>query len=121
MDRSVAMKTQMRWIGLAAGAMLLTGCAYDAGYRHADPVTAGIDHHDGFFVDYDGFYDDYYGPFADGYWGIDDYFYFRDAPGQPFRRDEGHHFRHGSADGFHTIQGHHAEAQSQPVANLTPR
>ena len=83
-------------------ALLMAGCAYEGGYHHHDEIVAG--------VDYDGYYDDYYGAFNDGYWGPDDYFYFSDGPGHPFRRDEAHHFRHDAADGFHTIHGHHEGA-----------
>jgi len=86
--------------GCAAAAVLLAGCAYDEGYHHHGEMAVG--------VDYDGFYDDYYGPVADGYWGPDDFFYYTDAPGHPFRRDESHHFRHDAAEGFHPVHGHHA-------------
>ena len=93
----------MKTLALCAlgSTLLLGGCAYDEGYHH---------HHDYVSVDadYDGYYDDFYGPVADGYWGEDNFFYYTDAPGHPYRRDTDHHFRHDNGgNGFHTIHGHH--------------
>ncbi len=59
-------------------------------------------------IDYDRFYDDYYGLFYDGYWGPGDVFFYTDALGHPYHRDDAHHFRHDAGDGFHAIHGHHA-------------
>ena len=94
------MKTIKTLISLGA-AGLLASCAYGGGYHH-DYAADG--------VDYDGYYDDFYGSVGDGYWGPDDYFYYSDAPGHPFRRDDAHHFRHDAASGFHPVHGHHAGA-----------
>ena len=54
-------------------------------------------------VAYDSYYDDYYGPYYDGYWAADGFFYFTDAPGHAYRRDDFHHFRHDGAMGFHGV------------------
>lgn len=75
----------------AVAAALLSGCA-SGGY--GERVTA---------VGYDGFYDDYYGPFNDGYWDHDAFF-FSDGRGG-WRRDDGHHFRHDAAPGYHRFHG----------------
>jgi len=82
---------------LAAGAAALglAACADDYGHRSYYGAAIG----------YDGFYDDAYGPFYDGYWGGDGFFYYSDAAGHPFRRDEGRHFRRDSAAGFHAVHG----------------
>lgn len=91
-------------IGSVAAVALLTGCAYDDGRHHHHAYVAGG-------IDYDGYYDDYYGPIADGYWGTDNFFYYTDGPGHPYRRDEGRHIRREAANGFHTIHGHHSDAK----------
>jgi len=54
-------------------------------------------------VGYDSYYDDFYGPYYDGYWAADGFFYFTDAPGHAYRRDESHHFRRDMAMGFHNV------------------
>ena len=54
-------------------------------------------------VGYDSYYDDYYGPYYDGYWAADGFFYFTDAPGHAYRRDDYHHFRRDMAMGFHSV------------------
>ena len=79
----------------AGGALLIAGCA-DEGYYHHGPMAVG----------YDGYYDDAYGPFYDGYWADDGFFYYSDAPGHAYRRDDVHHFRRDVGPGFHQVQGH---------------
>jgi len=54
-------------------------------------------------IAYDSYYDDYYGPYYDGYWGGDGFFYFTDAPGHAYRRDDYHHFRRDMVTGFHGV------------------
>jgi hypothetical protein len=54
-------------------------------------------------IGYDSYYDDAYGPYYDGYWGPDGFFYYSDAPGHAYRRDEYHHFRRDVAGGFHGV------------------
>jgi len=54
-------------------------------------------------IGYDSFYDDAYGPYYDGYWATDGFFYYTDAPGHAYRRDESHHFRRDMAMGFHSV------------------
>ncbi len=71
----------------ASAVALIAGCA-----NPGNVASAG----------YDGYYDDYYGPFDYGYWGDDGFFYYSDGAGG-FRRDDGNHFRHGAAEGFHGI------------------
>src|ERR1700734_3677979 len=56
-------------------------------------------------IGYDSYYDDYYGPYYDGYWAADGFFYFTDAPGHAYRRDDAHHFRRDMAMGFHSVHG----------------
>lgn len=46
------------------------------------------------------YYDGYYGPFYDGFWGADGIFVFQPNVHGRFHRDDGHHFRHDSAQGF---------------------
>jgi hypothetical protein len=70
-------------------------------------------------IGYDAFYDDFYGPFYDGYWGPGDVFYYSDAAGRPFRRDEAHHFRHEGASGFHAVHGLGGGGHPRPA--MTPR
>lgn len=53
---------------------------------------------------FNAYYDDAYGPFYDGYWDGPDFFY-ATGRGQPFARDEGHHFQHAAASGFHGVHG----------------
>jgi len=55
-------------------------------------------------ISYDSYYDDYYGPYYDGYWNTDGYFYFTDAPGRPYRRDDYRHFRRDMSMGFHGVR-----------------
>jgi hypothetical protein len=93
-------------LGAAAIAALLSACASDDGRHHHHAYVVGG-------IDYDGFYDDYYGPIQDGYWGTDNYFYYQDGPGHPYRRDEGGHVRHEAAGGFHAIHGHHSDPAPQ--------
>lgn len=76
-------------IATAATAILLSGCAYPA-YR-TDVAYAPA------------YYDGFYGPYWNGYWGVDGFFYFSDGHGHRFRRDDGHHFRHDGAPGYHGI------------------
>ena len=87
-------------ITLAAGVAALTISACAGGYyggTGGGPVVGP--------VAYDGFYDDAYGPFYDGYWGGDGGFYYSDGEGHPFHRDMGNHFRHDTAQGFHSVHG----------------
>ena len=79
-----------------AGAAGCTENAYDRGYGGGMYVSGG-DY-------YDGYYDDFYGPIYDGYWVGND-FYFRDADGHPYQRDDNHHFRREVAPGFHAVHG----------------
>ena len=88
-------------IGGVALTALLAGCSAGYGYDHGY-VSASV----GGPVYYDGYYDDYYGPFYDGYWGPDGFFYYSGGRDHPFLRDEGGHFRHEGAAGFHHFQGH---------------
>jgi hypothetical protein len=82
--------------GAASAALLTSACAgYGPGYGYAGVGVAS----------YDGYYDDGYGPFYDGYWGRDNAYYYRDAPGHPFQRDTGNHFRRDAAAGFHPVHG----------------
>jgi hypothetical protein len=66
---------------------------------------------EGYYGPYGGgglaYYDDYYGPFHEGYWGRDGAFYHRSGESRQFARDEGQHFRHAPAGGFHGV---HASA-----------
>jgi len=94
----MAKRTLSPLIG-AAAVLLLSACADGPGYSHRD--------HASLTLNYDGYYDDFYGPINDGYWGPGGVFYFSDAPGHPYRRDDGHHVRRDAANGFHTIHGHH--------------
>ncbi len=87
-------------IACAATAIMLTeGCA-----THGNAVALGVEAP---YADYpyDGFYDGFYGPYFDGYWGADGFFYYSDGRGG-FRRDDGQHFRHEAADGFHGVRAH---------------
>lgn len=77
-----------------AAAALLCSCAEEYGYGYGPDVA----------VAYNGYYDDYYGPIYDGYWE-GDAFYYRPSAGGSFRRDEGQHFRHEAASGFHPVRG----------------
>lgn len=86
-------------IATAATAILLSGCAYPA-YR-ADVAYVPA------------YYDGFYGPYWDGFWGVDGFFYFSDARGHRFRRDDGHHFRHNAAPGF-------AVAHANPGRGIRP-
>jgi hypothetical protein len=52
------------------------------------------------------YYDDFYGPYYGGYWGPDSVFYYQAGHGHPFLRDEGHHFRHDMAGGYHGVRAH---------------
>ena len=61
----------------------------------------------------DGYYDDYYGPLYDGYWGPDDYFYYRTGATGDYLRDNDHHFRHDSAQGFHSFHGRAGHAPTE--------
>ena len=82
----------------AGAALLLSACGDDGFYHH---------HHDVAAISWDGYYDDAYGPFYDGYWGDDGFFYYTDAEGHPYHRDDAHHFRHDAFNGFHEVHGHH--------------
>jgi hypothetical protein len=103
-----------------AGALLLAGCAYDEG----GPRYAGeAGYNASAAVGYDAFYDDFYGPFYDGYWGPGDVFFYSEAAGRPFHRDDAHHFRHDTASGFHAVHGlgQAARGPVNPPAATTPR
>ncbi|MGA0600241.1 hypothetical protein ACO2Q3_05990 [Caulobacter sp. KR2-114] len=91
------MKTLILTLAAGAAALSLGACATDEGYGHRAYYGGA--------VGYDGFYDDAYGPFYDGYWGGDGFFYYSDAAGHPFRRDDAHHFRHDQAGGYHAVHG----------------
>jgi hypothetical protein len=95
-DWNSAMKRRLApLIGVTAALLLSAGCA-DGGF-----------HHGGMAMGYDGYYDSSYGPIYDGYWGADNFFYYTDAAGHPFQRDEAHHFRHDAAQGYHAVHGNH--------------
>ncbi len=98
----------MKKLMLVAGvAMILAplGACADGPYARTG-VGVGVAYADGpVAVGYDGYYDDAYGPFYDGYWAGDGGFYYTDAPGHPYRRDTGNHFRHDAAAGFHPVHG----------------
>jgi hypothetical protein len=94
-------------IGAAAAALLLAACASGPIYGYGDRDYASAS------VDYDGYYDGGYGQFDDGYWGAGGVFYYRDAPGHPYQRDDAHHFRRDQADGFKPIHGHHNPAPKE--------
>jgi hypothetical protein len=80
---------------LAAGAaLLMAACADTYGPR------ASFGQND--YVD--GFYDDFYGPFDTGYWGPDGAFMYRGRD-RNFHHDDGGHFRHDMAQGFHSFHG----------------
>jgi hypothetical protein len=76
----------------------LAGCVAEGPAEGPGPAYVGA-------VSFDGYYDDAYGPFYDGYWGPGGYFYYSDARGHPFRRDEAGHFRHEAGPGFHPVHG----------------
>jgi len=86
-------------MGAAAVALLLAGCADMGGYGHRNYAAMSID--------YDGYYDNYYGPINDGYWGSDGVFWYSNARGHGYQRDDAHHVRRDSATGFSTLHGHH--------------
>ena len=96
-----------RFIGVIAigiAAATVSACESDYGShtpgygpRYAEVAPAPIA--------YDGYYDGAYGAFYDGYWDNDGAFYYTDAADHPFRRDDGHHFRHDAAEGFHGVNG----------------
>ena len=91
------MKKTLTALGLTVGLLGMSACAsgpygYAGGYG-PEPVA------------YDGYYDDFYGPFYDGYWAGDGGYYYTDAPGHPYHRDTGAHFRRDQASGFHAVHG----------------
>jgi hypothetical protein len=97
----------------AIAALALTACA-------SEPAGGGFyPHYRTAPIAYDAFYDDFYGPFYDGYWGPGDVFYYSDAAGRPFHRDEARHFRHDSASGFHAVHGLGGGGHPRPA--MTPR
>ena len=75
---------------VCTAALMLSACAGDGYYSGGVAYNAA-------------YYDDFYGPYYDGYWGPGGVFFFTEAPGRPFRRDEARHFRHEAAQGFHRI------------------
>jgi hypothetical protein len=87
----------MKQVLLAAAALALSACAEGYGYGPHGGGYGGGD------VAY---YDNSYGAIYDGYWGGDGAYYYAPARGQPFVRDEGHHFRRDHADGYHSFRGH---------------
>ena len=87
------MKISVGLAAVASAGALLAGCA-SGGYYGPDSVAVG----------YDGYYDGYYGPIYDGYWR-GDRFWYRDAAGHPFRRDENRLFSRRAATGFQHIHG----------------
>jgi hypothetical protein len=102
--KEISMKTVVIAACAASVAMLVAACADEDEHYRADEgyyAAAGP-------VGYDGYYDDYYGPFYDGYWGGDGVFYYSTGPDHHMQRDEGHHFRRNSAEGFHPVHGHTA-------------
>ncbi len=54
-------------------------------------------------IAYDGYYDDHYGPIYDGYWGDGDVFYYRSSRHGRYVRDNDHHFRRDTSQGFHQM------------------
>jgi hypothetical protein len=99
----------VRTLIAATAAALLSACAYEG---HHDHVAMGAN-----VGYYDGYYDGYYGPFYDGYWGTDGFFYYSDANGQRWTRDDGQHFRHDAQSGFNPVHGRgerHADMPSHP-------
>jgi len=85
------MQNRLKMVLGASALLILAGCVSAGG-----PVYA------------DGYYDGYYGPLYDGYWGDDDAFYYSGGPGRPFVRDEGSHFQHRAAAGFHSFHQAHS-------------
>ena len=104
------MKKILTAIGLSVGLFGLAACATGPygppgggpGYYGPEPVA------------YDGYYDDFYGPFYDGYWAGDGGYYYTDAPGHPYHRDTGAHFRRDQASGFHAVHGTGAGVHHRP-------
>ena len=80
----------------------MSGCAV-YGYQDT-PRFAG---------DYDIFYDGFYGDITDGYWSDDGWFYYRDAKGQGFHRDDARHVRRDAAQGYHSAHVHHDRSSRQ--------
>ena len=87
------MKLPVALAAVASVGALLAGCA-SGDYYGPGPVAVG----------YDGYYDGYYGPVYDGYWR-GDHFWWRDAVGHRYRRDDAHHFSHENRTGFQHIHG----------------
>ena len=104
------MKKLMAGIAGVTALVLLGGCADGYGSGGVG-MSASVDYDDGY-------YDGSYGPFYDGYWANDGYFYYSDAEGHPFRRDEARHFRHDHAAGFNHVHGH--GTAHAPVAHGGP-
>jgi len=90
------MRPQTLTVAAVAVGILAAGCASTGSYGGGASVATG----------YDGYYDDFYGPFDNGYWAPDGFFHFAIVGHRGFRRDDGHHFRHEAANGFHSIRGH---------------
>jgi hypothetical protein len=95
------MKRYLITVAAAAAAVSLSACM-DMGHPHEGLYAGGY---------VDGYYDDAYGPMYDGYWGDGDVFYYRANASDTFHRDDAHHFRRDSAQGFHTF---HARAGHAP-------
>ncbi|HTP78359.1 MAG TPA: hypothetical protein VMJ73_15455 [Rhizomicrobium sp.] len=99
----------VRTLIAATTAALLASCAYEG---HGDRVAVGAN-----VGYYDGYYDGYYGPFYDGYWGTDGFFYYSDANGHNWTRDDAHHFRRDAQTGFNPVHGRgerHDDMPSHP-------
>jgi hypothetical protein len=93
------MKRYVFLVAAAAAAVSLGACM-DMGH-HGGPYAGGY---------VDGYYDNSYGNLYDGYWGDGDVFYYRTGANDTFHRDDAHHFRHDSVQGFQTFHAHAGHA-----------
>jgi hypothetical protein len=99
------MKPVIFFAAVAGAGALLTACATGP-YYGPGPGPGPIA--------YDGWYDGYYGPIYDGYWR-GGHFWWRDADGHPYRRDDANHFRREAAEGFNHVHGEmHGDRDHHP-------
>ena len=102
-------------IAFAAALLASAGLSACASYGHRGAP-------DGYYdaAGYNAYYDDSYGPFYDGYWEGDTFLYSR-ARGEPFQRDEAHHFHRTASNGMHGVHGNfHAPSSRAAPAERRP-
>ena len=87
------MKPLLLMLAAAGAALTLSACAGGPGYYRGGGAGVGDL----------AYYDDFYGPYFDGYWGDDGGYWFRASDHDAWRRDDGHHFQHMAANGFHDV------------------